>query len=699
MIFMFQGKHDRAPLNIRNRQAQRRGQAIGHRVSLLASARKGCQGREAGLSFATGLPDSGLPEGTGIASSSTTKPTCMLMPGSHERAGGVVRAVVRLFAVGIGWWPVGATAAVFPVDGLSSRSISLLAWQSSWFWAGVSVAGLLVIALIIYVARVRQSVAARRLEDERALTRRLRASQQRLRLAMEVAGVETWDWNLKTDEVVSSPGLATMFGGPEVARLKQEPEYHEFIHPEDRPRVEEAIRSAVEGRGSFHHEFRVVWTDGSEHWIEGRGEVQYDEKGRAASLFGISMDITARKEQEAARRRLVEQERDTRRLESLAVLAGGMAHDFNNLLTSILGNVDMVMRDLPAGSDEAEMLTDAVKAARKAADLCDQMLAYSGGGRFVVAPFNLNRFLRGAAHLLDGVLGEGCELKFDLGPELPDVQADEGQMRQLLVNLVLNAAEAMAGQPGRIVIRTALLSGAELASFKDQFGQSLAPCPHVALMVTDTGEGIPAERLPMVFEPFYTTRFTGRGLGLAAVLGIVRGHHGGLAIRSEPGQGTTVTVVLPTAEAQAAQPMDSAPAIQTGSRAAGKVLIMDDEAPVRQTAGRMLRQMGLEVLSARDGAEGLAQFQANESELILVLLDLKMPGMDGVEVHRMIRKLNGNVPVVLMSGFTEEEARAEFRSGGLAGFLKKPFDWETLAAMVERVTARGPSASARADRD
>lgn len=423
---------------------------------------------------------------------------------------------------------------------------------------------------------------------------------------------------------------------------------------------------------------RRLW-DGRQVWLEVSNSFLAVE-GQAPLVLSLIRDVTQRKRME---QRLIE----AQKLESLGVLAGGIAHDFNNLLTSILGNVGLAAADVDPGSPVRECLREIEATSRQAAKLCQQMLAYSGRGRFQVQLLDLNALLEEMRPWLQTSVGKAAVLRFDLAASLPVVEGDSAQLRQVVANLVTNAAEAMDEKSGEIVVRTGSLVPDAALRARAVPADGLREGEHVFVEVTDTGGGMTAETLARLFDPFFTTKFTGRGLGLSAVLGVARGHGGALVVESELGRGSAFRFLLPAAGGCAAPAV--VPVVPGGSvrRRHGAVLVVDDEDFVRRMLGRALQATGFEVLVAEDGEAGLRVFEERAADLRVVLLDLTMPKMSGVETFQRMRALNAKVPVVLVSGYSEEEATARFTGTGLAGFLQKPFTVESLRAKIEEVVA------------
>ncbi len=383
----------------------------------------------------------------------------------------------------------------------------------------------------------------------------------------------------------------------------------------------------------------------------------------------------------------------SQKLESLGVLAGGIAHDFNNLLVAILGNAGLAQQEIPPDSPAQDTLMEIETAARRAADLTRQMLAYSGKGKFLVSKIDLNALIRETVQLLEVSISKKAELLLELDDKLPSLEGDESQLRQILMNLVINASEALGGHRGSVIIRTFMERyGAQPRP--ESFGEEiLPPGEYIHLEVQDTGEGMTEETRHRLFEPFFTTKFAGRGLGLAATLGIIQSHAGSIYVVSEQGKGTTFTVLLPATDPQMGQPTppglflldDISP---TFNKAAivrrGMVLVADDEPSVRRLARRLFERMGFEVLTAVDGREAVEIFQAEASRITLVLLDITMPELNGLEVCRIIRSIRPNIKIILTSGYNQLDATAPFAGQVISGFLQKPYDAETFVEAVNR---------------
>jgi signal transduction histidine kinase/ActR/RegA family two-component response regulator len=408
----------------------------------------------------------------------------------------------------------------------------------------------------------------------------------------------------------------------------------------------------------------------------------------------LQKEIKERIRSEEAQQRLEKQVQHAQRLESLGVLAGGIAHDFNNLLVAIMGNTDLALIDLPEYSPVKQRLEDVRATAVRAADLTSQMLAYSGKGRFAVQPVAINALIREMSNLLTISISKKAVLRFNFSDNLPSVVADPSQMRQVVMNLITNASEAIGDKSGIISISTGLLHADEQYLAHTHLNDNLQTGYYVSLEVADTGCGMAPAVQEKIFDPFFTTKFTGRGLGLAAILGIVRGHGGAIKVYSEEGKGTAFKILLPAgSETVVLDATTSDNESVRNWKGSGTVLVVDDEEAVRNVARMMLERAGFIVLTAPDGREGLEVFQRGAEEIAAVLLDLTMPHMNGEEAFRAMRRIRADVPVILTSGYSEQDASSQFAGKGIAGFVQKPFRFEKLLEQFRSVLQnRKPSA-------
>ena len=375
---------------------------------------------------------------------------------------------------------------------------------------------------------------------------------------------------------------------------------------------------------------------------------------------------------EEERKKLEQKMQHAQKLESLGILAGGIAHDFNNLLAGILGNANLASVDLPPDSPVLEHIRQIELASKRAADLTKQLLAYSGRGKFIIEMLNLSKQVKEIAELLKVSISKKIRLIYDLQEPLPLIEADAAQIQQVIMNLLTNASEAIGDQPGEIRLSTYVCEVDEDLIQDAILNENLTPGKYVCLEVRDDGVGIPKDQLRQIFDPFYTTKFTGRGLGLAAVLGIVRGHKGAIHVISAEGKGTAFQVLFPIADQQPVSETDR-PREENRWQGSGQVLVVDDEEMVRKISRKLLNRLGFDVIMAEDGREGIEVFKRHQENIRAVLLDLTMPEMSGLEVFRELKKIAPEIPVLLTSGYNEDETIQKFSGDRYAAFIQKPF--------------------------
>ncbi|RMH51163.1 MAG: response regulator [Zetaproteobacteria bacterium] len=465
------------------------------------------------------------------------------------------------------------------------------------------------------------------------------------------------------------------------------PLLRECLHPDEADRLQQEILPQLQREARYQTRLRLAHRDGSEIHTLAAFTTLPGGGSDAGSFSIMARDI---------RREIARQEKmeHTQRLESLGVLAGGIAHDFNNILTAILGNAAIAERKARATNEDlARYLSNIVRSSERAADLCKQMLAYSGKGKFVVQPLDLSQLVTDITKLLEVSIGKSVVLKYRLAEGLPPVEADAAQIQQLIMNLVINASEAIGEKSGVITVTTGLMHADRDYLRETCLDEDVPEGRYAFLEVADTGCGMDEATRKRIFEPFYTTKFTGRGLGMSAVLGIVRGHHGTMKLYTEPGAGTTFKVLLPVStrvEQPSADPAANGDDTAPPWRGEGTVLIIDDEETVRTSAAMMVEALGFDTLTAADGKEGVACYRAHRKEIVVVLLDMTMPRLDGRGCFRELRRIDKDVRVILTSGYNEEEVTSHFAGKGLAGFIQKPYRPELLAERLRAALARRP---------
>ncbi len=512
----------------------------------------------------------------------------------------------------------------------------------------------------------------------------LQAAEQR-RLALEAGGLGAWNYHFTTGEVVWDDRCRNLFGIPSGTRVEYNSAIN-CIHPDDRTATNQAVERAIAGAagGAYHQEFRVVWPDGSVRWVSSHGRVYFEGEGenrKAARFVGVNLDITERKRAE-------ENVRQSQKLESIGLLAGGIAHDFNNLLVGVIGNASLAEDMLPQGSPLAGILHGIIRSGEQAAHLTRQMLAYAGKGQFVLEEVDLTAMVRETTVLLQSSVSKKIAWHFDLSSAIPAVEADPSQMQQVFMNLALNAAEAIGDEAGVVSVATGEqeVSAAELGD--ELQGWPIQPGHHVFLEVRDTGCGMSAEAMSRIYDPFFTTKFQGRGLGLAAVAGIVRSHKGAIRLVTASGSGSSFRVLFPAVGAPASR-IHHKPRKKEDLAGQGAILLVDDEEVVRDLGKRSLERQGHRVVVAVDGPTAIEAVRSQRDRIQLVILDSGLPGMSGAETLAHLRELSPGLDVLISSGYSEDEALRPFGGARMSGFIQKPYLAQDLARAVKSALAKG----------
>ncbi len=527
---------------------------------------------------------------------------------------------------------------------------------------------------------------AQDLTEQVAIEEELYLSEERLRSSLHFAGMLSWDYDVRKQSMVYSRDVREFFGTPELppgADLE-----FGVIHPEDRERMREQVRIAEAIQSDYRLEYRgaAPGPDGRTQWFSSRGSFVTTADGEVVRSIGVSANITGRKQAELRRAAMDNELREARHFESLGLLAGGIAHDFNNLLTIILGNAGVV-KILAAPDDPfVKNLDEIDTACQRAADLCNQITAYAGVGRLLAAELDINALLRDAEDGFRALIGPRATLDWHLDSEPCRVIGEARQLKQAVGNILANASEAMGEQSGTIAIHTGR------TRFKTPpvgFTPAVAAGDYISIRIVDSGPGMPDAVKARAFEAFFSSKFTGRGLGLAAVSGIVRSHKGSARILSQPGARTTVELLLP---AIAGVPAEKSAGSAPTNRSLGNILVVDDDANIRELICSVLEDDGYTVVAAANGRDAEELFDRDPAGFRLAIVDLVMPGIDGHELIRRIRLKVNALPALVVSGYAEREMPKELMDSGPTHVLPKPFRLEQLTAAVQLITSSTPPA-------
>jgi signal transduction histidine kinase/ActR/RegA family two-component response regulator len=499
-------------------------------------------------------------------------------------------------------------------------------------------------------------------------------------MALQAAHMGVWHWEIGPDRRRFDDVTCQLLGIDPGRFDGTAAEFFAAVHPEDREKISSALARTVEHDAPYEPTYRVVWPDNSVHVITVRGRLVRDAERRPARIDGILWDITEQ--------RLLEQERiKTQKLESVGTLAGGIAHDFNNLLQGIYGSISMARLTHDQKDKSLAMLAQAERALHQSVHLTSQLLTFAKGGQPLKRVIDLRPLVENTVAF--ALSGSRNRYEFVADADLRAVEADEGQIGQVIQNVVLNADQAMPlGGTIRVALRT--IPAAAVVPPAGLEGDL------VAITIRDEGAGIPAEHLPRIFDPYFTTKEKGSGLGLATTHSIVKNHGGLVRVQSEVGAGTTFVIYLPATGAERAAP---APPLPPAAGRAARVLVMDDEELVRAVAGELLEAIGHEAGFAADGAAAVAAYQAAReagSPFDVVVLDLTIRGgMGGVETMRRLLELDPGVTAIVSSGYSDDAVLATYREQGFRAFLKKPYRLEELRETLDGVLAGGGPAERR----
>ncbi len=546
-------------------------------------------------------------------------------------------------------------------------------------------------------ARLRQYEARDRLEE-------LHESQEKLATAMLAANLGSWSIDIDTETLVTSPLCRQIYGLREEDAFTY-PQLLAMIHPDDLGQMQAAVDRSIRGGEDYNIEYRTVWPDGSLHWVQVNGRVLKDPAGATRGLVGVAMDITDRKEAEASLRQsnewlerrvaerttelerthaqvleeahqrleLEEQLRQAQKMEVIGQLTGGVAHDFNNLLMAVLSNLDLLRKHTHDDPRAARLIDGATQGAKRGAALTQRLLAFARRQSLTVEPASISSLVEGMRSLLERSLGPDIELTFDLANNLLLAMVDANQLELALLNLVVNARDAMP-DGGAVVI------SADVVKLDRQ--EDLAPGRYVRLSVTDTGVGMDADTLSRAIEPFFSTKELGKGtgLGLSMIHGLAVQLNGALRLSSEPGKGTRADIFLPVTSAviEEAPPVEDVAEIAPATHA--RILLVDDDVLIAMSTADMLEDLGHHVIEANSGASALEALQSNGG-VDLMITDFAMPGMNGAQLAEAVRKLKPDLPILLATGY------AELPKGGSIDLprLGKPYSQRELAREIDRL--------------
>lgn len=500
----------------------------------------------------------------------------------------------------------------------------------------------------------------------------LRESEEHLRDAQDLAGFGSWRFFVDTNEIRWSEQLFRAFKRPLTKPPPTLKEYLAYLDPETEREFGRLVHAAIHDGTPYEITFQATREDGTKAHLHGRGNVRRDVTGRIVELYGTTQDITARVQAEQERIALQERLAASQRLESLGLLAGGVAHDFNNLVMGVMMDASLLEREVAPRSRLADAVANIQEASIRMAELTNQLLAYAGRGRFVLERINPHEVVAAMLELVKGNLHAEVSFEVEIAHTPATIEIDSSQLRQVVMNLVWNASDALGGHAGRIAVRTRIVSNGGLHRMWE-------------LEVSDSGSGMTEEVRRRIFEPFYTTKTSGRGLGLSSVHGIIQRSRGSIDVQSRPGHGTTFFVRLPLVDELPIAP-PTKPAIRKAPRPL-RVLIADDEAMVRRSLRRMLELHQAHVVEVADGMAAVEAMAHAETPFDIALVDIMMPRLNGYDVLSEARRRRIATGIVLMSGYNnlEHEERAQGCDYQPDAILQKPFAWEDLKRVLHDV--------------
>ena len=530
---------------------------------------------------------------------------------------------------------------------------------------------------------LRRSLTIRRIKARSELL------ESRFREVLQHSREALYSYNLQTGSFeYISPAFLRMMGMSHAEIDALSPgELPDRIHPDDLERIREMIRKlsdgAANGEWSGVVEYRLMHRDGNYHSVNDSMHVRYDASGKASVVCGAVAEITKVTLLEDSLRALEQKFQESQKMAGLGLLASGIAHDFNNLMTVILGNAELALLDCDGEGDE--VLDEIKRTALRAAELATQMLVYTGKTTMVISSINLSRVVHEMAALLDVSISKKVQIEYCLNDHVQSIRGDVSQVRQVAMNLITNASDAIGDRPGVIAISINEVS-LRPGELEDVFPAGSSPeGKYIRLEVSDTGCGMDESTRQKIFNPQFTTKVTGRGLGLAALLNAVERHNGAVEVKSEVGAGTVFRVYFPVEEKVEEFEVAELKDADDSWRGYGMALIADDEEAVLDVTAALLKRLGFRVLMASDGLEAVDLYSEYAGEVTFLLMDVNMPNLNGIEAVQRIRHINPSVPVLFMSGYPRDDVLSRFEQMPRIGFIKKPFRNTGLGRAVRSV--------------
>ncbi len=518
--------------------------------------------------------------------------------------------------------------------------------------------------------------------ERKQIENELRDSTEDLKESQRIAHVGSWRLDVATNKVKWSEELYKMYGFDPKLPVPPYTEHQKLFKAESWEKLSVALQNTIDTGIPYSLELEFTRVDGTAGWMWSYGMPVRDEGGATVALRGMAQDITERKKAEEEKQVFEQQLQQTQKLESLGVLSGGIAHDFNNILAIIIGNCSLAKMD---EENAGKYIPVIEKASERAAELCRQMLAYAGKAQFVQANVNMQALVDEMVSMLKKTIPQNVVIKLDSSADVPLIQGDISQLNQIVMNLIINASEAIGIGQGEVKVSLTETTIREDRPCHDHNGKAIEAGQYICLEVTDNGCGMDEETRWRIFEPFYTTKFTGRGLGMSAVLGIITSHKGALQLYSQLGQGSTFKVFLPVMKKLSTEVDDQKKSIPSASwQGSGTILLVEDEDQIRHIAKTLLEMIGFTVVEAVNGKEALDLYQQNASKITLVVTDMGMPVMDGYALFHSLKHLNPTLPIIISSGFGDADVTSRINHDDIAGLVSKPYTPDKLREVLKR---------------